>query len=170
MDLTVIQGKLFSWLKKYRFVATVLLVGILLMLIPTGTKEKKETITAETQQYTSQLEITAEQLETILSQIKGAGRVEVLLTCASGERTVFQTDERSSSSETSQSKECETVVLTNSSKADEALVSQIMAPEYLGAVVVCQGAEYPEVRLAVSEAVSKATGLGVDRISVLEMK
>jgi stage III sporulation protein AG len=66
--------------------------------------------------------------------------------------------------------EYETVLRTNSNRADEALVEQILAPEYLGAVVVCQGADDPTVRLAVSEAVSKATGMGADRISVLKMK
>ena len=170
MDITVIRDKLFTWFKKYRYVAIVLAAGILLMLLPTGSKETNDEIAMEAEQYTPQLEITAEQLEAILSQIKGAGRVEVLLTCASGEQTVFQTDERNSSSENSQSKECETVLLTNSSRGDEALVTRIMAPEYLGAVVVCQGADQPAVKLAVSEAVSKATGLGIDRISVLKMK
>ena len=170
MDLTVIRNKLLAWFKKYRFVAIVLLAGILFMLIPTGTKDRDEPITDEIQKSSPQLEITATQLESILSQIRGAGRVEVLLTCASGERTVFHADERSSSSESNQSKECETVLLNNSGRGSEALVSHVIAPEYLGAVIVCQGAGHPAVRLAVSEAVSKATGLGSDRISVLQMK
>lgn len=170
MDLTVMWQKLLGWIKKYRYVVIVLMAGIFLMLLPSGTKKKDDAPPAEMEQQGPQLEITEEQLEAILFQIKGAGRVDVLLTYAGGERTVFQSDERSSSSENSQNKELETVLLTNSSRSDEALVSQLLAPEYLGAVVVCQGADDPTVRLAVSEAVSKATGLGVDRISVLKMK
>ena len=50
------------------------------------------------------------------------------------------------------------------------MVRQILSPEYLGAVVVCQGANDVQVRLAVVEAVSKVTGLGADKISVLKMK
>jgi hypothetical protein len=41
---------------------------------------------------------------------------------------------------------------------------------YQGAVVLCQGAADAAVRLAVVEAVSKATGLGADKICVLKMK
>ena len=170
MDVTLIRNKFFAWVKKYRYVVLVLAAGMLLMLLPTGSKDSEELPLVETPPEKTQLEITAAQLEGVLSQIKGAGKVEVLLTCAAGERTVFHTDERTSSSESAQSHEYETVLITDNNRTDEALVSQILAPEYLGAVIVCQGAENPAVRLAVSDAVSKATGLGTDRISVLMMK
>ena len=170
MDLAVIRKKLSVWSQKYRYVAIILIVGIVLMLLPGQTKKAEDSPQAEPVQHKPQLEITAAALEAILSQIKGAGRVEVLLTCAAGERTVFQTDGRSSSSESGGTEEYETVLISNDSRTEEALVSQILAPEYLGAVVVCQGADDPSVSLAVTEAVSKATGLGTNRISVLKMK
>lgn len=170
MDITIIRNKLAVWVKKYRYVIIVLVVGIGLMLLPTGRENEDDVLPMETVQNKPQLEITQEQLEAVLSQIKGAGKVELLLTYAAGERTVFQTDERSSSSESNQSKEYETVLITNESRAEEPLVTQVLPPEYLGAVIVCQGAADPSVRLAISEAVSKATGLGTDRISVLMMK
>jgi len=40
----------------------------------------------------------------------------------------------------------------------------------MGAVIVCQGADDPQVRLSIVDAVSKVTGLGSDKISVLKMK
>jgi len=40
----------------------------------------------------------------------------------------------------------------------------------VGAVVVCQGADLAQVRLAVTNAVSSYTGLGCDKITVLKMK
>ena len=39
-----------------------------------------------------------------------------------------------------------------------------------GAVVVCQGADQPYVRLDVTNAVAAYTGLGSDKISVIKMK
>lgn len=39
-----------------------------------------------------------------------------------------------------------------------------------GAVVVCQGADQPSVRLDVTNAVAAYTGLGSDQISVIKMK
>jgi stage III sporulation protein AG len=40
----------------------------------------------------------------------------------------------------------------------------------MGAIVVCQGGDQPTVRLAILDAVSKVTGLGADKISILKMK
>ena len=170
MDITVMRGKLSSWIKKYKFVVIMLGVGIVLMLLPTGTEKSEDTPIVQTESKSARLEITEEQLEAVLSKIEGAGKVEVLLTYASGERTVFHADERTSSDENSQTQEYETVVITGSNRSEEPLVARVMAPEYLGAVIVCQGAENPTVKLAVSDAVSKATGLRTDRISVLKMK
>lgn len=168
MDFVGFRHKLAGWIKKYRYVALVLIVGIVLMLWPTASP-KEETVCVE-EKVDQQPDMTAEMLEKILSQIKGAGKVEVLLTCSAGERTIYHVNERSSSTEDSQSRDLETVLITDGNRKEEALVSQILPPEYLGAVIVCQGAGDPSVRLAIAEAVSKATGLGTDKISVLIMK
>jgi stage III sporulation protein AG len=40
----------------------------------------------------------------------------------------------------------------------------------MGAIVLCQGADVPSVRLAIVDAVSKVTGLVANQISVLKMK
>lgn len=168
MDFTIIKSKLRGWIRKYRYVAIVLTIGIVFMLWPTDSKEDivppKEQV-----DYSDRLDITTDALKGILMQIKGVGKVEVLLTYAAGERTVYHANERNSSTENSQSKDSETVLITNGNRNEEALVEQVLAPEFLGAVIVCQGAEDPSVRLAISDAVSKATGLGADRISVLSM-
>lgn len=169
MDITMIRKKITSCIKKYRFVAVVLVIGVVLMLIPTGRSDHEETTSVETLQQRMQLEITAEQLEVLLSQIDGAGDVEVLLTFAAGQRTDYITNGRSTSTENSTTHEYETVLVSGDDRTETALIAQVFAPEYLGAVVVCQGAENPSVKLAISEAVSKATGLGMDRISILKM-
>ena len=140
------------------------------MLLPSGSKKENNAVSVSVETPKKPLEITSVQLEELLAQIKGAGKVEVLLTYAASERTVFYADERSSSSENSLTKEYETVLISGNNRQEEALISHTLAPNYLGAVIVCQGADDPSVKLAVSEAVSKATGLGTDRISVLRMK
>lgn len=170
MDVTVIRNKMAAWGRKYKYVIVVLGLGIFLMLLPGGTENDKDIPVVEPQRDSICLEMTEEQLEAVLSKIDGAGEVDVLLTYASGERTVFHADERSASDENGQTRDYETVIITGSDRIEEALVAQVVAPEYLGAVIVCQGAENPSVRLAVSDAVSKATGLRTDRISVLKMK
>ena len=111
-----------------------------------------------------------ESLSDILSQIKGAGNVRVLLTLQRGEETIYQTDSHTTEGSDSYSAQIDTVMITGSERGQSGLIKQINPPIYLGAIVVCQGADSPSVRLAVVEAVSKVTGLGADRISVLKMK
>lgn len=156
--------KLKKLLDKYKYAAIVVAVGVLLMLIPwNGVQKESAAVTASES-------ITApnpeQELETLLSSVKGAGRVEVMLTLAAGERKIYQTD----SEQTENHVRTTTVILSDGQRAEAPVVSQILPPEYLGAVVVCDGASDPKVKLAIVEAVSKATGLGADRITVLKMK
>ena len=147
-------------LKKYRYACIVVLVGILLMTLPIGTV-KKETKAAEGK--TMQEPSMEERLTSILSQIRGAGKVSVMLTVAAGEETVFQSDQGSSGQK-------DTVTVTDKDRNQSGLVVQVLPPRYRGALIVCQGADDPQVRLAVSAAVSSLTGLGADKISIVRMK
>jgi stage III sporulation protein AG len=167
MDINAVGMKIREFLKKYRFVILILLSGIVLMLLPTG----KETVqpTANTVQQPL-FDDPSQNLEKILSQIRGAGKVQILLTKGAGERTVYQTDQNRENHDQDQSLRVETVIVTDNDRTQNGLVQQILAPEYRGAIVVCQGADDAAVRLAIIEAVADATGLGTDRISVLKMK
>ena len=62
------------------------------------------------------------------------------------------------------------MIITDSDRKEEGLITQVDPPVYQGAIIVCQGADRGAVRLAIVEAVSRVTGLGADRISVLKMK
>lgn len=161
MDLTAAREKATDFLKKYRYVILILLIGIGLMAIPDRNGEAN--ITKDVSEQTPQIDET-EQLTEILSQIKGAGKVRLLLTLAAGEKTIYQTDQ------SGQDRDLDTVIVTDADRAQQGLVQQKLSQEYRGAVVVCQGADDPSVRLAIVEAVSNATGLSTDRISVLKMK
>ena len=96
--------------------------------------------------------------------------MKVLLTISKGEKKEYQTDEDQSYNETGNDIRKETVIIRDGEDNETALLIQIIAPEYLGAIVVCEGADDANVKLAVLEAVSKATGLRSDSISVLKMK
>lgn len=155
-------------ISKYKYAIIILLVGIGLMLLPKRSdgNEATQSVTVAPQETTS-IEI---QLAHILSQVKGAGRVEVMLTVKEGEQTLYQTDTHATQSDASASNTNDTVIITDKNRGQSALVQQVYGPKYLGAIVLCSGANDPQVRLAIVDAVSKITGLGADRISVLELK
>lgn len=155
-----------EFLKKYRYVIIMLLVGLFLMLLPKASSQEPERIENPVQQE----ENLQSRLETLLSHMEGAGKVKVLLTEAEGSRKIFQTDENSDRSESSSRVDIQTVIITDSGRGEDGLVQQTLPPVYLGAVVLCQGADSAAVRLAIMEAVSRATGLASYNISVLKMK
>lgn len=160
-----VKAQLQNLLKQYKFVLIILLAGLLLMLLPdTG----KEIPTAD--QESVQQEDPEARLEEILAQIQGVGKVRVMLTVAQGAQTLYIFDEDSNRTQDSESLRREAVILTDSSRAQSGLVSQVLPPVYLGAIIVCQGGDLPGVRLAVVEAVCDATGLTADKISVMKMK
>lgn len=159
MDINTVREKVSVWIGKYKFMILILLLGIGLMLIPGNKKE--ETVVSEIPvvQETS----LDRELEQILSNISGAGQVQVMLTVASGEQVIYQTDAASADRQ-------DTVIITGENRVQDGLVQQIIAPKYRGAIVLCQGADNANVCLAIKEAVSKVTGLDSSKISVLKMK
>lgn len=169
MEIAVVKEKTVQFIKKYKYVVLILAIGLVLMLIP---ENKTQTITekqftAETQNTVISLDI---QLSNILSQISGVGKTDVLLTIGSGETVLYQIDENLSNSEGTNSIQKDTVTITDGNHNQNGLIQQIIPPTYQGAIIVCQGADSPTVRLSVIDAVSKVTGLGTDRITVLKMK
>lgn len=154
--------------KKLQLPALVLLAGILLMCLPTGSSEQTQT-EQQTIVETAASDTLEEELEAILAKVKGAGKVEVLLTQASGAQTVYQTDDDTQTGTDTQSVRRDTV-LVGSGSTQTGLVLQVNPPTYLGAVIVCQGADSASVKLAILDAVRSATGLSSDKISILKMK
>lgn len=168
MDWVGLKDKALQSVSKYKYALLVLIAGLALMLLPgLAGEETPPSMTYETKPV--QQSDISQQLAVILSQIQGAGKVEVLLTQAAGEKTIYQTDEDISGGENASTR-IETVIVTDGDRNQSGLIQQVIPPSYLGAVVVCQGADRAAVRLAIVEAVMKVTGLGADRISVLKMK
>lgn len=167
MEMKDLMQKCVDWIKKYKYAALIMLLGVILMCIPAKdkTKQVEQEIADPVQQITIE-----EKLENVLSQLQGAGKVKVMLTISQGEKTVYQYDEEIDYGENDQSIRKDTVIITDADRNEQALVSQMLPPVYLGAVIICQGADQPSVKLAVVEAVSKITGLGADKICVLKMK
>ncbi|MDR0889361.1 MAG: stage III sporulation protein AG [Oscillospiraceae bacterium] len=171
--------KIVDALKKYKYAALVVLLGLALLLIPFGgndeptasTPEPQETLADSDALYAQEME---QRLTQMLLQVNGAGRVNVMLTLYSGSRTQYQTDTQISTdtgeNTTSSNEERKTVILSEGSAYDKAAVSATVYPQFLGALVVSEGADNAEVRLNLISAVSSLTGLSADKITVVKMK
>ena len=161
-----IEGVRKLW-DRYKYAALVALIGAGLLLWPSG---KGGTEAALRQQSsTEETQDIQVQMEDILGTISGVGQVKVMLTVDSdGERQLAQDTELtysgSAESPEDYSRRSETVLTDG--EGDGTVVTRTLYPTYRGALVVCQGGDRADVRLAVTEAVASLTGLSADRITV----
>ena len=169
MDIKNILAKILDLIKKYRYAILVLLIGLVLMSIPSF-QDSKDAAVSDNRVQTVDEPSLESKLSQILSQVNGAGKVEVIRTVAAGEEVVYQTDNDETNTADSSAKNADTVTITDANRNQNGLVRQVNPAVYQGAIIVCEGADNPTVHLAIVDAVSKITGLGTNRISVLKMK
>ena len=160
MDANEPRQRINALFGKYKYPILVVLVGLGLLLLP-GRETETQPIPVETVREAS----LEQRLEELLAQIEGAGAVRVLLTEDVGRETVWQTDVQSDADSVRE----DTVILEDSDRNETGLVRRTTEPSYRGAVILCQGADAPSVKLAIVEAVRCVTGLGADQISVQKM-
>lgn len=162
MDWVVHRIPFLKQYKKYGCVLLAALTGILLMTLPEEKKQEQLPVPVSAENP-DDLESS---LSVILSQVDGAGEVQVLLTEKEGEQILFQCDEV----RTQEDIRRDTVLISGSDRTEDGLVRQRVPPVYRGAVVLCRGADNAQVRLALAEAVKSVTGLSLDCITILKMK
>ena len=165
------KEKLISYVKKYRYVALVVLAGVVLMLLPSGKGEQQ--VSSDQPVNVSEaysLAETEKRLEQLLGRIRGVGQVQVMLTLKSGSSLQLAENRSTSLRDTEDRQDRDVVTLNRGSGYEDMVGTKQTYPVYQGAVIVCQGAGDSGVHLAVVQAVSVLTGLGSDKITVVQWK
>jgi len=169
MDFVSWKENFVPFSKKYRYLLLAIGLGIAMLLLPEPAKAEPAPQTARAAQAAAQQDLQME-LSRILSRIEGAGTVSVLLAPAKGEETLYQMNEDLDTQADGRSVRRDTVIVNGENRLETGLIRQINPPSYQGAIVACQGADSPKIRLAIVQAVASVTGLGTDRITVLKLK
>ena len=165
------KEKLISYVKKYKYVALVVLAGVVLMLLPSG-KGAQQTVSDQPVNVSEAYSLaeTEKRLEQLLGRIRGVGQVQVMLTLKSGSSLQLAENRSTSLRDTENRQDRDVVTLNRGSGYEDVVVTEQTYPVYQGAVIVCQGAGDSGVHLAVVQAVSVLTGLGSDKITVVQWK
>lgn len=121
-------------------------------------------------------------LETILSTIKGVGKVNVFINYSETSSTKAMYDETTTTSTTEEtdssggvrnviSTETEKEVIYSEESGDKKPVTEkVIMPTIQGAIITAEGASNSTVKTNIVNAVQAATGLTIDKIQVFEMK
>lgn len=165
MDLSKLKNKTHAYLQKYKYVLLILLLGVSLLLMPTGTsKVPSKSVDTHIAELTH---ISQHDLASILENIKGAGRVKVLLSLENSAQTDYQLNIDNGNSVGGRQT---TVTVTDGDRKETGLIRKTSAPIYRGAIIICDGADNPIVHLSIINAVANITGLRTNQISVLKMQ
>ena len=123
-----------------------------------------------------------EKLENILSTIKGVGEVNVFINYSESSSSIPLYDESTTTSTTTEgdssggtrntveTENQKEVVFTEKSGTKDPIIQKTIMPLIEGAVITAKGANDAEVKTNIINAVQAATGLGIDRVQVFEMK
>lgn len=165
--------KLVIPMKKNKYLLIILAVGILLLLLPSfGSGKQKETKNVQNAEFS--LTEYEDRIEKILEKSEGVGRVHVALAVRSTMESVYAEEARVNTREAeqdyNQDSDRKPSILSDGSGGEVPVVIKQMYPEFLGATVVCDGAENPRVCMAITQAVTSLTGISSERITVIKMK
>ena len=115
----------------------------------------------EQSSYAEELE---QRLESLISQVDGAGKTSVLVTAAGGEETVYAADE---TQEADGSRQLQHVLLGGGGA--QGLVETVRTPQILGVAVVCEGGGSIIVQKRIIDIVQALTDVGASHITVTKM-
>ncbi|MGL5615597.1 MAG: stage III sporulation protein AG [Sarcina sp.] len=122
------------------------------------------------------------ELETILGQISGVGKVNVQLAFEGSEEKIPATNNKKQTSKieetdtsggkknTEQETEDEQVVVTSGSKGDEPLILKISKPKVSGVIITAEGAEDPKIKYDITKAVANLYDISLEKVNVFSME
>lgn len=162
-----------------------ILTGILFVIIGIPVQEvEKETEGADTQ--AQQVELSEEEqleqrLETILSHVSGIGKTQVMISLKSDGRKIVEKDMEYSENKEENTQEDNAAVNTQTSQAENTVyektmqgnespyVTEQLAPEIEGVLVIAQGAGNAGIKTEITEAVMALFGVEAHKIKVMKM-
>ena len=142
---------------KYRYACIVVLVGAAILALPNGSVKRQAQSGVGSEVILPNAEESERRLADTLRNIRGVGTVYVTLSYKTSQEQIYLKDDG------------QTVLVNEGNGKQEPLEKKTVYPVYLGAVIVCDGAEKASVREQILDAVHQFTGLRSDQISVLPL-
>lgn len=134
------------------------------------------------QEDSTQINTLETNLENILSKIEGVGKVKVLVTYSQSSQTIAMYNENSKNSSIEEkdsgggtriTQETDTkkdIIYKEENGKKVPITQTVINPKVEGAIVTAQGAENPNVKNNIIQAVEAVTGIATHKIQVFEMK
>ena len=150
------------------------MVALILFLKMSGTKSTTKTTKTSSIQYQTSLDYSKQletKLESVLSQIKGAGNVKVMITLDGSPELVYAMDSNekvSNNTGGSTTTSSSTPILVQTNGTTSPLILTEVLPKVKGVIVVSSGANDISIKLDILNSVSTLLDISTDKINVLK--
>lgn len=139
------------------------------------TKESSSTTSSKSYGYISTLDYCAElesKLQNVLSNVKGAGQVRVMVTVDGSPELVYAKEEDSKVSSnttgtTTSSSSASPIIVTTGGESNALILTENL-PKVKGVIVVSSGANDVGIKMNILNAVSTLLDISIDKVSVLQ--
>ncbi len=189
MSLQNLREKLLGLTEKEGKISPIFWIGILGMVLillssfwdftDTGGKVDSGGEDTSVLEYTTQLE---ERLYDIVKTIDGVGKTKVMITVESSPEYIYALEEKITSDlseetqeNTGEKRQQKTtsengyIMVESPGGQEQALIRKRVEPQIKGALIVCEGADSPQVEQRVVEAVTTALGIPSTRVCVTKI-
>ena len=163
-----------SWLRQNRWLLLGAAVGIFLILLGSGVfsggtaGRRNETVTSEAAEdaLSAYIRTTEQKIARLCAQVRGAGRVSVMIGVDGDFTYVYATD-RDEKVENGQVCDATTKIVTvGSGSGEQAVLLTREVPRITGIGVVCEGGDDPNVRQEMLSLLSATYGIGTNKIYI----
>lgn len=158
--------------RKRILLIAVCVISLMLLVVSEFSSEEGDKIEAVThasaQEY---IDETEKQLEDILSQVQGAGKVHVMITLESCYENVYAgsySSESKNSGDDSSIDVNEDLVIVKNSDGENGVIVKVYEPVVKGVAVVCEGADSVKVRSSITETVCALFNVSSAKVSVIK--
>lgn len=154
----------------------IFIVALVVFLKLSGEKSSSKTSSVSSSQvYLTSLEYSQaleQKLEGVLSQVKGAGQVKVMISLDGSPELKYAMDSdtkvSNSSNGTTSSTSSESPILVGKNGSTSPLILTEILPKVKGVIVVSSGANDISIKLDILNSVSTLLGISTDKINVLK--
>lgn len=144
-------------------ILVVISIGIVFFLCNFAGEKTSNTDVSFVDKYVSNLEY---KLENTLSTVKGAGKINVVITVESGMETILAMKKTTTISESGKTEIIETPILVNG----KTVVLKENYPKVIGVLIVCEGADSISVLSKIQQATISLLNIKLEQIEILSMK
>ena len=143
-------------------ILAVILIGVLIFSNGFSVSKLFNNSTTVNSSYQQNLET---QLESLISNLDGAGKVKVMVTFLGSESEVLAKNVESIE-ENGVIKTVETIITVSG----KPYVTKTENPEIKGVIIICEGGENLTVKMNITEIITTALNVSADKIRILKMK